>query len=155
MVHSALASMEKHTQFVIDLKGQATETKDYRWTLDDEFFRQVEATEVQRGEVEVQLTVRRTSGAYQLAFQLKGFLVLPCDRCLEDMEQPIETEETLKVKLGDDYDDDGELVTIPYADGKIDLSWHLYEFVVLQIPLRHVHADGECVGDIEKILDNN
>ena len=28
--------------------------------------------------------------------------------------------------------------------GQIDLSWYLYEFVALHIPIRHVHPEGEC-----------
>ena len=148
MVHCAQFVMEKSKQFVINLRDQKTDTAEYQWTVTDDFFQALEATEVQRGQVEVKLTVHRTSGAYELTFRLSGYLVLPCDRCLGDMQQPIETEQTLKARLGDGYDDDGELVTVPYADGTLDTAWHLYEMIALQIPLRHVHADGEC-GSLE------
>ena len=137
--------MERSKQFVINLRDQKADKAEYGWTVDDDFFRQVGATEVQRGLVEVTLTVRRTSGAFELTFGLKGHVVLPCDHCMEDMQQPIEAERTLKVKLGDQYDDDGELVTVAYADGTLDVAWHLYEMIALEIPLRHVHA--ECDGE--------
>ncbi|MBQ8050555.1 MAG: DUF177 domain-containing protein [Bacteroidaceae bacterium] len=137
--------MERSKQFVINLRDQKADKAEYGWTVDDDFFRQVGATEVQRGLVEVTLTVRRTSGAFELTFGLKGHVVLPCDHCMEDMQQPIEAEQTLKVKLGDQYDDDGELVTVAYADGTLDVAWHLYEMIALEIPLRHVHA--ECDGE--------
>lgn len=144
MVHCARIVMEKSKQFVINLRDQKTQTAEYRWTVDDDFFRAVEATEVQRGRVEVVLTVQLRSEAFELKFHLKGELTLPCDRCLADMQQPIEAESELRVRLGEAYDDDGELVTVSRADGTLDVAWHLYEFIALEIPLRHVHADGQC-----------
>ena len=46
--------------------------------------------------------------------------------------------------LGDDYADDGETVTVPQREGTINVAWNIYEFAALQIPLRHVHEEGEC-----------
>jgi uncharacterized metal-binding protein YceD (DUF177 family) len=132
--------MEKTNQYVINLRDQKTDQATYQWELDDNFFSAVEATTVHKGKVNAMLTVRRTAGAFELMFKLTGVLILPCDHCYEDMEQPIETEETLKAKLGDEYDDDGELVTVPYTEGVLDVSWLMYEFIALQIPMRHVHA---------------
>ena len=40
--------------------------------------------------------------------------------------------------------DDGEVVTVPEREGIINVAWNIYEFAALQIPLRHVHPDGEC-----------
>ena len=137
--------MEKTSQYVISLRDQKTDRETYQWVLDESFFSAVEATEVQKGKVDAMLTVQRTAGAFELTFRLKGVLCLPCDHCYEDMEVPLETEETIKAKLGDEYDDDGELVTVPYTEGALDVSWFLYEFIALQIPMRHVHA--ECEGE--------
>ena len=63
------------------------------------------------------------------------------------MSQPIEAQSTLKVVMGDDFADDGELVTIPEKDGTINVAWNIYEFAALQIPLRHVHPECEAVED--------
>ena len=137
--------MEKSKQFVINLIDQKASEAEYQWVVNDDFFKAVEATEVQRGHVEVRLTVHRSSGVFELDFHLAGVLILPCDCCLEDMEQTIEADRRLKVKLGEEYDDDGEMVTVPYSEGKLDVAWHIYEFIALEIPLRHVHA--ECDGE--------
>ena len=155
MVHYALISMENNTKYVINLRDQSCSVAEYQWTLDDLFFSSLEQTSVQHGQIDVRLGVHKTSGAYELIFHFDGAITLPCDRCLADMHQDIHTERCLRVKLGDEYDDDGELVTVPYNDGTLDLSWHMFEFIALEIPLRHVHADGECEGDIEEMLDNN
>ena len=53
---------------------------------------------------------------------------------------------------GIDDDDDGEMVTVPYDEGVIDLAWHIYEMAALEIPIRHVHPEGQCVGESDAEL---
>lgn len=47
--------------------------------------------------LQVQLDVKKTMGIYVLNFHIEGSVVVPCDRCLDDMELPVETDDTLKV----------------------------------------------------------
>ena len=35
---------------------------------------------------------------------------------------------------------------------EIDLSWYLYEFVALEIPMTHSHPEGECNSEMENLL---
>ena len=37
-----------------------------------------------------------------------------------------------------------DLVTVPENEGILDVSWFVYEFIVLALPIRHVHAPGKC-----------
>lgn len=147
--------MDKLSPFVINLKDQLTDLETYQWHLDDEFFAAVQGSEIEHGDADATLQVRRTSGAFELTFRFSGVLTLICDRCLEPMQQPIEGEQTMKVKLGSEYTDDGELVTIPYEDGTLSVAWNLYEFMALEIPLRHVHPDGECEASMAEAIDQH
>jgi len=92
----------------------------------------------------VALRVKQTSDAYELEFRLKGEVAVTCDRCLEPMSQPIDALNTLKVVMGDDYADDGDVVTIPEREGIINVAWNIYEFAALEIPMRHVHEECEA-----------
>ena len=60
------------------------------------------------------------------------------------MEQPIVADNHLVVKLGNTYSDDDDTVTIDENEGILDLSWFIYEFTMLAIPIKHVHAPGKC-----------
>jgi uncharacterized metal-binding protein YceD (DUF177 family) len=60
------------------------------------------------------------------------------------MDQPIETDNQLLVKLGDTYSEDDDAVTVDENEGILDVSWFIYEFVMLAIPIKHVHAPGKC-----------
>ena len=92
-----------------DLKGMQSDTVSYRWQVDNDFFTAVQGPEIKQGLLDVALRVKRTSGAYDLEFQLKGKVEVTCDRCLEPMVWPIKAQSTLKVVMGDTYDDDGEI----------------------------------------------
>lgn len=125
-----------------------TDTAEYQYQLDDEFFLNLDAPEVQKGQVNVALKVRKTSGVYQLDFHTEGTVVVICDRCLDEMEQPVETEDRLKVKLGSEYSEVDDMVIVPEEEGYINVAWFMYEFIALGIPMKHVHAPGECNKDM-------
>ena len=125
-----------------------TDTAEYQYQLDNEFFLDLDAPEVQKGQVNVTLKVRKTSGVYQLDFHIEGEVVVICDRCLDEMEQPIETTDRLKVKLGAEYSEEDDMVIIPEEEGYINVAWFIYEFIALSIPMKHVHAPGKCNKDM-------
>ena len=55
--------------------------------------------------------------------------------------------------MGKEYSDDGdEIVIIPEDKGVINVSWFMYEFVSLAIPIKHVHPYGLCNKDMSKKL---
>jgi uncharacterized metal-binding protein YceD (DUF177 family) len=58
------------------------------------------------------------------------------------------------VKFGEQFSEEDEIVIVPESDGGINIAWFLYEFIVLNIPMKHVHATGECnktmVGKLKK-----
>ena len=117
--------MEKLDGYTVDLKGMSDDTVSYRWQADNDFFSAVQGPEIKHGLLDVALRVKRTSDVYELQFQLKGEVEVSCDRCLEPMLQPIEAHCTLKVVMGDEYADDGEVVTIPERDGIINVAWNI------------------------------
>ena len=132
-----------------------TDTAEYEYRLDNQFFLDLDASEVQKGQVNVILKVRKTSGVYQLDFHTKGKVVVICDRCLDEMEQLIETEDQLKVKLGSEYSEVDDIVVVPEEDGYINVAWFIYEFIALSIPMKHVHAPGKCNKDMESKLSKH
>ena len=68
----------------------------YEFSLTNQFFADIDAPEIQKGKLQVQLDVKKTMGIYVLNFHIEGSVVVPCDRCLDDMELPVETDDTLR-----------------------------------------------------------
>lgn len=130
--------------YKIDLKNMRTDVSEYQFRLDNAFFEAIDDVLIRKGLVDVNLRVKKTAGAFELTFCIKGNVQIPCDRCLDDMDQAIDSVSTLKVKLGDEYEDNGELIVVPFDEGVLDVSWNLYEFIALEIPIKHVHEPGKC-----------
>lgn len=131
--------------YKIDLKGMRQDVQEYEYLLDNQFFANIDSEEFQKGKVKAIVTVSRVGDMYNLAFQLNGLIKIPCDRCLDDMDLPVETENKLLVKLGKEYAEEGDdTVIIPEQEGVINISWFLFEFIALTIPVKHVHGPGKC-----------
>lgn len=137
--------MGKFDLYKIDLRNLAPGVHTLTYKLDNTFFVNIDGDEVQKGKVNVELTLKRTSVAFEMDFQLNGMVMVPCDRCLDDMDIPVETQNRLVVKFGTEYaEESDEVVVIPEDEGAINLAWFLYEFVALAVPMKHVHAPGKC-----------
>lgn len=144
--------MSESSKYSINLKAIDSPQADFQWDLDDDFFAALDQELIERGCIHVALRVKKTSGAYNLQFQVDGEVTVPCDRCLDPMQQPIHGAHELRVVLGDCFDDDGELITVPEAEGTVDLAWNIYEIVALLIPTSHTHAEGQCNTDMAQRL---
>lgn len=141
--------------YKIDLKGQEEAAATYQWLVDSDFFAALDVEDIRNGRVTVDLSVTKASGEYNLSFNLKGVVSVPCDRCLDDMDIDIETDGSLKVRLGADFADDGDVVVVPELEGTINVSWYIYEFISLAIPLKHVHAPGKCNKEMNEQLEKH
>ena len=137
--------MGKFKLYNVDLKNLSPGVHEFEYLLENKFFVDIDGTEVQKGKVKVHLTVKRSSMMFEMNFQIEGVVVVPCDRCLDDMEIPIDTHNRLVVKFGKEYaEESDEVVVIPEEEGAINLAWFLYEFIALAVPMKHVHAPGKC-----------
>ncbi len=131
--------------FKIDLKGMKTDEQCLEFDVDGDFFKTLNTSEVNDGALHVSVSIRKATGFYELLFHTEGTVTVPCDICLEDMEQPIVTDNRLVAKLGIATNtDDDDVVIVDENEGILDTAWLIYEFIALAIPIKHVHAPGKC-----------
>ena len=145
-----MCSQETYT---IDLKGLLEDVTVRDFNLDDEFFRALDGSQLEHGALHVSVSIRKMTGFFDLQFHTVGSVTISCDRCLDDMDQPIETDNHLVVKLGDTYSEDDDTVIVDENEGMLDLSWFIYEFIMLAIPIKHVHAPGKCNSAMTRKLE--
>ena len=136
--------MSKFELYNVVLRDISNETRVFEYDLDNEYFKKIDSPEIQKGDIKAKVTVQKKQSVYELQFILEGTVIIPCDRCLDDMVQPIHYKEKLQVKFGDTFSEEDEIVIVPESEGAINIAWFLYEFIVLNIPMKHVHATGEC-----------
>ena len=137
----------------IDLKGLHEGVNVFESDLDDEFFEALDSQEVHGGQLHVSLSIRKTSGFYDLTSHISGVVSVACDLCLDDMEQAVESDNRLVVKLGSEDSIEDDVVTVDENEGILDTSWLIYEFIALAIPIKHVHAPGKCNSAMTQKLE--
>ena len=131
--------------FKIDLKGMKTDEQRLELDVNGDFFKDLNTSEVNGGALHVSVSIRKATGFYELLFHTEGTVIIPCDICLDDMEQPIVTDNCLVAKLGAETNtEDDDVVIVDENEGILDTAWLIYEFIALAIPIKHVHAPGEC-----------
>ena len=155
MVSSLHKDMYQSESLKIDLKGLQEGLTTLEYTLDDTYFQEIESSEISAGQVHVKVEIRKTRMFWELMLHTEGLVTIPCNLCMDDMEQLIAADNRLVVKLGEEYNEDDELVIVDEDEGILDLSWYIYEFIALAIPIRHVHAPGKCNAAMMKVLEEH
>lgn len=126
------------------LKGLKAGSLDLDLELDNNFFADIDGEEFQKGAVRAKVNVRKNRDVFDFTFTFNGTVVVPCDRCLDELEIEVHSENFLRVRLGETYADDGDVVVVPEHEGDINIAWYLYEFIALSLPMKRVHAPGKC-----------
>lgn len=145
--------MGKFSQFKLPLKSLPKGTHEFEYHLDKQFFENMDSTDVRDADVDVHLTVTYANDVYTLEFSNVGKVVVPCDRCLDDLDIDINTDYKIKVKYGDAYrDDSDDLMEIPESDSYLNVAYMIFDTVSLAIPIKHVHPMGKCNRAMSSLL---
>lgn len=145
--------MGKFTAYKLPLKSLSEGVHEFDYVLDKPFFTNMENADVRDADLAVHLTVTHRHDLYHLNFEIAGTVTLLCDRCLDDLVLPIDTTYNINVEYGDDYDDESDdLLIIPRSDNDLNVAYMLYDTVVLQIPMKHVHPMGMCNRAMSALL---
>ena len=148
-------NMYSQESLKIDLAALKEGVTVFEYDLGDDFFEAVEAPEVRRGEVHVSVNVNRSGGVFRISVHTEGTVHVPCDVCLDDMEQAVSADNTLTARIGEEYSEDEDIITVGKEEPLLDISWFVYEFIALSIPIRHVHAPGKCNPAMIKVLEEH
>ncbi len=153
--------MKRFSEYIIPFSSYSNGEHTFEFELVDAFFGQYPEGEISQAEVQVNVELIKNDRQLEFSFMLDGWVLLPCDRCLEDYKQEISGEFELFGKFGEGSNDDElDVVWLEHGEHQIDLSQYLYEYVILSLPMRKVHpdlpdgkpgCDPEMLGLIEKL----
>lgn len=133
----------------------------FRYTLTETFFGSFDYTEIHQGSLEVSLELEKRETMLLLDFDIHGTVKVHCDRCGDEIDQPIGARQNLVVKLGDKTGStDEEWLMLGPNEHELDVSQYLYEYSHLALPVKHAHATlAECnqavVSELKKYMVEN
>lgn len=144
--------MGKFSEFRLPLKNIPEGVREFEYHLDKQFFVDMESADIHDADLTVKLTVTHKHDIYDLAFSVAGNVTLLCDRCLDDLIQPIDATYEIAVKYGDDYSETDELLVIPEGENWLNVSYMIFDTASLAIPVKHVHPLGKCNKAMSALL---
>ena len=137
-------------KFIIPLNGLTAGENRFSWQVGKEFFESFENTEVLDAQLDIDASVEKSGRYVGVDCGVEGRLVVECDRCLEDLEMPVDVKISLSVKFGEADSSDEmqegerEVIFIPVENTELDMAQIVYDYVCTSLPLQKTHAPGEC-----------
>lgn len=139
-------------QFIIALPTLGEGHHEYEMKVDGGFFISRGNEEVKDADVTAYVDIDVCHDAYKIGITCQGWIDIPCDRCLDPMRHEVDDDYDVTVRYGNEYDENEDTIILPEDEVKFDLSPLIADTILLSIPLRHVHPDGECNVEMEKIM---
>lgn len=136
--------MNKYAEHKIAYKGLSEGIHLFDFALGDEFFKDNGSEEIQGGNVKVKLTIDKQSRMMVLDFEIKGKIVVDCDRCGFPLEIKVNETQKLIAKYTDDGSDSEEIIILEDKEALLDVGPLMYEFVIISLPMRKTHSTGKC-----------
>ena len=148
--------MEKDSEFLIPVSGLALGVHSFRFDIRDDFFADLDYSEVKQGAVTVDLEVLREEMMMTLTFKIEGKVLVPCDRCADEFFIPIQSEQVFYIKFGaEGVEESDDVVVVPADEHAYDVRSLIYEYIILSIPIHRVHPEGECNPEVLALLSHN
>jgi uncharacterized metal-binding protein YceD (DUF177 family) len=137
--------MKRLAEFSLPIQGLKVGFHVFEFQIDEKFFAEFEDSSVQNGDINVTVNLDRHPEMLVFDFEISGTVRTECDRCLAEIDLPIESENRLIVKFSENPTptDDDELVFIHPETGEYNLGNYIYESIVLAIPMIRVIEDCE------------
>ena len=138
------------SEFVIPLNGLTAGENRFFWKAGKEFFEGYDNAEVLDAQLDIEVSAEKSGRYIGVDCDINGWLVVECDRCLEDLKMPVDVEVRLSVKFGEVdsseeiLDGEREVIFIPVDNVELDMSQIVYDYVCTSLPLQRVHEGGEC-----------
>jgi uncharacterized metal-binding protein YceD (DUF177 family) len=125
----------------------------YEYRIDDSFFELMGNDLISKGLLEVELELNKKETMMELDFHFGGTVRLICDRCTGEYDQPVADHGHLIVKFGHEtMEENEEILILASNEIEINVAQYIYEFIILALPMRHVHPtdeDGNSTCDPE------
>ncbi|WP_422360261.1 YceD family protein [Reichenbachiella sp.] len=143
--------MKADRQYKIDIFGLKIGLHEFDFEFDKKLFENIEDSVIESGHGKCTVILDKKERLISMDFKIEGVIELICDRSLESFDYPINIEENLIVKYGEEYDDsEDELLVIPDTQESLNVELNIYEYLTLAVPMKKIHPDFQDDEDDEE-----
>ena len=122
--------------YILPLKGLGDGNHQFDFRVKDDFFQSFESSPIEKGEVSVGVTLDKRPTLLVFDFAFSGRVATGCDRCLANIQLPIEGKNRLLVKYGEGDDElsDEDVIYISPETSAWSIAQYIYEYILLALP---------------------
>jgi uncharacterized metal-binding protein YceD (DUF177 family) len=126
--------------FRINIIGLSLKAHYFDFQLGDAFFKDFGTDFVSGGQFGVKVVLDKKETFIEADFKIRGFARLVCDRSLEPYDEPMDISRRIVFKYGEEEVElSDEIIVIRHDRDVLDLGQYLYEFIVLEVPMKRLH----------------
>lgn len=140
--------MKDFATYTIEISNLKNQDYEYDFLVKDNFFQLFPQSLIEQGNLTVKVLLRKSETMLQLHFKITGFIVLTCDRSLENFDFPIKSEAKLILKFGasnEVINDDLEIISRDTI--AINVAQYIYEYIALEVPMKKLHPKFQDDSD--------
>ena len=150
----------KREEFKLRISGVELGKHSFSINCNNRFFELAEIPDLQEGDVNLQIEMEVSEKMITLDFDFNGYVMLPCDRCLEPVRVNLNFDEHLLVKLVpqvEEMQQEDDMWVVNENEYELDVFHFVYESIMLALPIQVIHPDDEngnstCNPEILKIM---
>ena len=139
----------QNNEFIIGIKGLSQGRHRFGFHIDGSLFEEFGNGRILDADVDVTIEIDKEGRRMNLTDRSRGYVVVECDRCLEELRLPVSVDVGVEVFFGTVQEQTGDESTEDFlivdpADGELDLTQFIYDYICLCLPIKMVHNNGEC-----------
>ncbi len=126
--------------FGVNILGLSLTVHQFDFELDSGFFKQYGSEMITEGKLKATVSLNKHETFIETNFRIEGNIVLTCDRSLDEFDFPININQKLMYKYGDEDKEISEEVMMIHRDtATLDLGQPMFEYIVLAVPIKKLH----------------
>ena len=144
--------MKSNKDYIIPFVGLKLGVHRFEFDITDTFFDDIEYSIVHKGNVKVELLLDKKETMMVGNYLINGIVEMECNRCTDPMNVEINGEYKLVYKFGTESSDDESLIIIYPEEFELNVSENILELIMVSLPGRVIHPEGECNEEMIEIL---
>ena len=127
-------------EYKVNIIGLSQKTHHFDFDLGDGFFDEYGRSLLESGHFIAKVTLDKRETLIEAFFHIEGQARLVCDRSLESFDYPLNIDQRIIFKYGDEAKElSDDIVMITYDQASLDVGQYLYELIGVSLPMKRLH----------------
>lgn len=144
--------MNNLDRFSLPFLGMKNGVHTYDFNVGDDFFKEFDHSPIESGSFTIKINFDKQTNVSEMDLHIDGFVKAVCDRCLTDINLPVNGDYHLYVKVSNENEDEAdEVIYLKENSVRLYLGQVIYEYICLSLPLSNAF---DCETEMPRPCDD-